>query len=85
MAKIDLKKSWRPWNAGLIHAGIYRIPQDMSADMAAKAVKDGFGEMLPEEKPKVAQRTYRKTPAPENKVLAAPEDKEQSPFPSEED
>lgn len=74
MAKINLKQSWRPWKAGLIHSGIYRIPQDMSAEMAAKAVSEGVGEMMPDEPPRKQGRRYGKAPAPENKVLQAPEE-----------
>ena len=83
MAKIEILKAWHI-GKDLIHTGIYRIPQDMSAESAALATNLRVGVMLPEETPKPS-RTTRKTPAPENKVVAAPEDKETKPFRSAED
>jgi hypothetical protein len=79
MAKIEITRSWHVGKE-LVHAGTYRIPQDMSAERAEQAVKIGFGAMLPEA-PK--RGNSRKMPAPENKVLKAPEDKEQKPFPED--
>jgi hypothetical protein len=85
MSKIEILKSWHV-GKDLIHTGVYRIPQDMSADLAARATKAGVGQILPEDKPKPAPRFARKTPAPENKVLSpAPEVKEPQPFPAEDD
>lgn len=80
MAKIEITVSWH-LGKETIRTGTYRIPQDMSAERAAQAVKVGVGAMLPEEPPKFVRGGSRKTPAPENKVLAkSPEDKETKPF-----
>jgi hypothetical protein len=49
MPKINIHKAWRPSPATLIHAGIYRVPRDMSVDMAQKAVACGAGTMQSEE------------------------------------
>lgn len=88
MAKIDITRSWHV-GKGIIHAGIYRVPQDMDPDRAAEAVKTGYGVMLPEEKPKQTFKPFqgsRKTPAPENKIVgSAPEDKETKPFRDQDD
>lgn len=88
MRKFDLQKSFR-YGGELVHAGVYRVPNDMTEVAAKKAEADGLGEWVAEPKvakPISAPRITRKTPAPENKALnGAPEDKDEKPFPAEED
>lgn len=53
--------TWRPDARTLFHFGDYRIPLDMSEDMAARAVAEGVGEIVAEAKP--AATTYETKPA----------------------
>lgn len=82
MKKIEITRSWR-FGRTLYHTGFYRVPADLSDEIAARAVKENAGEFVIE--PVRAPRQHRKTPAPENKAMTAQEDKEQSPFQPEED
>lgn len=59
MRKFDLQTSFHRGNE-LIHAGVYRVPQDMAEDVASKAKADGLGEWIKEVKAVMA--------APENKA-----------------
>lgn len=51
--------TWRPDDASLYHFGDYRIPQDMSEDMAKRAVAEGVGSIVEDK---------RADPAPETKA-----------------
>lgn len=61
MKKFDLQKSM--YDRGkLVHAGIYRIPRDMSEELAARAERDGMGQWLHDDAPKPEQSSAS-TPA----------------------
>lgn len=50
--------AWRPDARSLYHFGDYRIPADMSEELAAQAVADGVGELVEDK---------RAAPPPETK------------------
>lgn len=35
------EKNWRPDESTLVHTGDYRVPQDMSEDLAQRALEEG--------------------------------------------
>jgi hypothetical protein len=62
-----LNANWRLPDGRLFHPGDYRVPQDMSEELARRAVAEGVGVLT--EPPK------RKTAAPENKAVKPTENK----------
>ena len=37
--RIEIQKTWR-FKGALVHTGIYRVPQDITEDMASKAIEE---------------------------------------------
>jgi hypothetical protein len=79
MARIELLKTWRPATGQLFHTGIYRVPADMPADLADRAVREQIAVRAADPAPKRKAKPVlglKKAPAPENKLQpAAPENK----------
>lgn len=74
MRKINVPKAWR-YGGKLIHAGVYRVPADISEIYANRAVADGCAEEIREAvQPKAVYQPKMKTPAPENKILGVARD-----------
>ena len=85
MKKIRLLKSWRPggWHPHgytlLFHPSLYRVPEDISAELAERAVAEGVAERIEVDKAAEAEpsppppphkaKPHLKAGAPENKVL----------------
>lgn len=59
--KITLHSGWRPKPMTLIHPGIYRVPEDMSHEMAELALKTNRATRLDD-------KAFSKAGAPENKA-----------------
>ena len=57
--------TWRPDSRSLYHFGDYRIPLDMSEELAARALADGVAELVP------GGRETKPAPAP-NETKPAP-------------
>ncbi|MPZ58446.1 MAG: hypothetical protein GEU91_18525 [Rhizobiales bacterium] len=75
--RIELFAPWRH-GAGMMHPGIYRVPQDMPENLAQRALNiAGLAQQLPPDSSTARKiRGRRKGPAPENKVItASPENK----------
>jgi hypothetical protein len=70
--KIELTQNFRP-RGGFYTPGIYRVPEDLSEDLAEQAVNEGGAKRLeklatfPAPKPKFAYSTKVLPAAPENK------------------
>jgi hypothetical protein len=45
--RIEITKAWRPDDRHLVHAGTYRVPDDMTHDMAQTALAKGHANMMP--------------------------------------
>lgn len=79
MARIELLKTWRPVTGQLFHPGVYRVPADMPAELAERAVREQVAVRAADPVPKRRGKpvlTLKKTPAPENKAQpSAPENK----------
>lgn len=45
------EKNWRPDAHSLFHTGYYLVPEEMPAELAARAVAEGAAEVVEEEKP----------------------------------
>jgi hypothetical protein len=70
MARIEILKTWRK-SGEIFHPGIYRIPTDISQDVADQAIRDQVAIRAadPEPKRKTKPVLGLKKPAPENKLL----------------
>jgi len=80
--KIEFPNNWRPAANRLIHAGIYRVPQDLPAPLADRALRDKVALVVagatpvPLAEPDPLKRPRRKTAAPENKIVSIPSEAE---------
>lgn len=44
------EKNWRPDAVTLIHTGYYLMPEELSPELAERAVREGFAEVVDEVK-----------------------------------
>lgn len=81
MAKkiLRMPSNWRPDEFTLYHPGDYRVPEDWSEDLAARAVDAGVAVVVDDfshpdhgdaKKPSERTKMKSKGPAPENKSVA---------------
>lgn len=56
--EITLHDNWRPGNGRLLHPGTYRIPEDLSEEMADRAIAEAGA----------TRKESQKPPAPANKI-----------------
>ena len=61
--RIPAPNTWRPDARMLFHFGDYRVPQDMSEELAERAIAEGVAELLPraEREPYPAKRAKLET------------------------
>lgn len=48
--RISEPATWRPDSKTLLHFGTYRVPEDMSEELAARAVADGVAQWVQTER-----------------------------------
>lgn len=71
---IEVMRNWHSNRTHFLTPGTYRVPEDVSDEMAARAIDEKAAKRVGP----VAASVVRKMPAPENKVVTASESKTES-------
>jgi hypothetical protein len=70
MRTIRFADNWRPDERTLIHSGDYRVPSDLSEELAQRAVEDGVAEVVKVAKPAAEPAQAAEPAAPAEKPAA---------------